>query len=674
MQLIDKFYGKLVWVMTGFLFAVAVSLMLISGTFHLDRFYDVGKVYDIPKSSIMETLNDTMSYDQIEQTWVVNSENAIKNFVLLDTKGGWNYIYISLSNLNEADLNVRFDFYDSNEMLLCQASSTLLEGDNVLETPNSQFSRLDIVLENQAGVTFRIDKLQLREKAPIFSMERFVGYTIPLFVAFLLITGIVFRLFKNRMSQFSWYAPVHGLQKLFIYVGGYGEKLSLKYADEKKGLMRSGLFAFIFLLMQISFIFNFYNTNAGFRYLALMCVCALIGISFLCWEKTLHHLNWNNKFVLSWFSLWGLSVLSDIVVIKRYAYMGYIMVFVIGFLFFMWGNMEHREWLIRDFVRGIQWTFLPNLLFCWFFRPYISGYRYMGSSYSPGVFALYVLFVWLAFLAELTFEYKKRGNFAKDCVYVAVLGICGSFLWKTQSISSLLPAALAVLIFSLKFWLKRRECKWYRLPILFLTFVVGFMINSYCIYNIPRMLGTEIKFEKDFYLDTVTEHPFTLTVQAAEEGNENRILYKLKTSTSLETLTSGRTLYWKAYLRDMNLWGHRSKAYLLGAYRMPHNGYIAIMYRYGIFAVIPYILMVLYNLCYAVRYFWRHLYEDKKYSFFVLAVMLCCVFLLFVENLELPLGWLCWYGMYIIMGVYFDDEKKVESMEAAEKVSYKKIL
>ena len=98
---------------------------------------------------------------------------------------------------------------------------------------------------------------------------------------------------------------------------------------------------------------------------------------------------------------------------------------------------------------------------------------------------------------------------------------------------------------------------------------------------------------------------------------------------------------------------------------MPHNGYIAMMYRYGIFAAVPYVLMVLWNLWYACRYFRRH-WRRNGYAFFVLADMMSCFLLLLVENLELPFGWVCWYGMYIVMGVYFDDEKSREAGKKAE--------
>ena len=73
---------------------------------------------------------------------------------------------------------------------------------------------------------------------------------------------------------------------------------------------------------------------------------------------------------------------------------------------------------------------------------------------------------------------------------------------------------------------------------------------------------------------------------------EHRIIKKLFGGQSLEKITSMRNLYWAAHLREMNLTGHAYKAKIWGGTRWPHNGVIAMMYRYGIFAGIPYTVMV----------------------------------------------------------------------------------
>ena len=227
--------------------------------------------------------------------------------------------------------------------------------------------------------------------------------------------------------------------------------------------------------------------------------------------------------------------------------------------------------------------------------------------------------------------------------------------------SALIPVVLTALIFSFKLWRHRGKVRIFGFALYVFLFGIGYLVDGYCIYHIPRQVNAEIRFEKDIYAEPVTDHPFTLTVQAEEVKPANRILEKLQKISSLEKLTTGRTLFWKAYLRELNLWGHKSNARFWGAAHMPHNGLLAIMYRYGIFSIVPYFGMLLYGFCYAWRYFKRHLSEDR-YSYFVLANTISCYLLILVENIELPFCWVWWYALYIVMGIYFDDEKTAESL------------
>ncbi len=658
MPVIDKYFSKIAWILTSICFAAAGAMMLICGSFNLDRFYDVGEVYDVPEDILKWNGNSSLHYDTAEQHWVVDEETATKDISAFP--GKWKYLYLVLSDVNEESFEAYINCHGKDGGIVGQIKTELREGSNLLAIPDVEYSMFYIVIKNQTGLSFNIEKVQFRENDKIISVTEFAKYFCILFAGFLFITGLIYKLGKKKSYGVSWYTLIHGLQTIFLYIGQQGEKFSLKYSGQKRSRMRSGLFCFVFLFMQIAFIQDLYFDKRSYRFLALIRVIILMQISFLCWEKPLRYLNWKNKFVLAWFELWLLAVISNFIVEKRFAYAGYSMIFVMGFLFFMWGNMTNREMLIRDFIRGIEWSFLPNLLFCWLFRPYIAGYRYSGATYSPGIFGLYLLFVWIAILSEIDFNITKKEVLLRDLLYIFLLGICGDLLWKTQSISSILPAALAAFIFSYKLWRNRKQVKIFGFLLYFIIFGIGCMGNRYGVYYLPRVIDSEVKFKGDYYQDTVTENPFMITIQAAEGNYSNRILYKIKTITSLETLTTGRTLFWKAYLREMNLWGHKGNAKFMGGAHMPHNGFLAIAYRYGIFAIVPYILLVLYNIWYAWRYFKRHLLE-KKYTFFVLTNALCCTLLLFVENLELSFGWVCWYSMYIAMGIYFDDEKAVES-------------
>lgn len=653
MRILDRHYGRAVWILTGFCFALAGALMLLCGTFHLDRFYDVGDIYDVPRSAFEINDNETMQYDAAERVWKVTDAVAVKHTWL--TRNKWKYACLVLSEVSGGSFDATVRCYNKKGEQKCQADVVLSEGDNLLALPGVRYSRFDLVIEHQVGLSFRIEKMQFRQQPPRFSKRLFARYVLALSAAFYLVTGLIFLCFKRRLQRIPWHAPVRLLLRLFLKVGEYGAAWSGRLSAKGRGRMRSGIFCFLLLFIQTAFLIGIYN-QIWFVLMAV-CMAGFAAIAFLCYEKPLHLPDWNNKLVASFLLLWLLSLISDALVAKnQFSFMGIGMALGMGFLFFMWGNMRRRELLLRDFVRGVQWTFLPNVLFCYLFRPFIPGYRYSGAAINPGYFGMYLLFVWLAFLAELEFDFRNKSVRRADLFRILMLGVCGNMLWKTQSISSMLPAAVAALIFSFQFWLNRRNVKILGFAAYLLAFGAGYAADSYCVYQIPRAVGAEIKLERDFYPDTVTDHPFLLTVQAAEEGAENRLLYKLQTSFSLEALTSGRTLYWKAYLRELNLWGHKGNARFWGGGHMPHNGFIQILYRYGIFAIVPYLLMVLFNSWFAIRYFRRNLFE-KKYAFFVLSNMVCCNMLLLVENLERPFVWICWYGMYVVMGVYFDDEK-----------------
>lgn len=625
--------------------------MFSCGTFHLERFYDVGEVYDIPRNDLTQNGNDTMVYDAAIQAWRATGECAVKTFVA--SSGKWRYIDMPLSRVDGGSLDASILCYDPENVLLYQMETVLLEGQNLLSLPDVKYSRFDIVLLNQEGVSFSIDRIQLREQPPSFSKSRFVLAFFLLLAAFFLVTGILSVCYQKAFGPLPWYTLAYLLQSGFLYVGRMGRLCVGGFSAKTKARVRSGLFCVLFLLVQAAFVLGYYGSNDWYRYLALGYVLIIVVIALFCWEGALSYQNWNNKLVASWLWLWILSMISDFMVEKKYPYTGYIMVFAFGFLFFMWGNMKRKEQMLADFLRGIRWSFWPNAAFCLLFRPYLPGYRYLGAAFRPGYFAMYLLFAWLAFLVDVDFSFKDKASLRKDLLDIFALGMCGLLLWRTQSISSMLPAALAALIVCFRLFRKRKRARFLGFALYLFVFAAGYAANGYGIYVVPRLVDAEIKFDNDFYQETVTEHPFLMTVQAAEEGDENRIWHKIKTSASLEALTSGRTLYWKAYLREINLWGHKNNARFLGEARLPHNALIAIMYRYGIFAAAPYLLLLLYSCLYACSYF-RKRWRNNKYAFFFLANLPCCGMLLLLENIDRPFSWIGWFCLYVPMGAFFE--------------------
>lgn len=649
----------------GILFSTAGTAMIYSGSFNLNNFYDVGEVYDVLEYS-RNSDGVNLDYSGTDNLYTITENGAAKIFSLDQMQRNWRYIYMEISDISAVKLYVKLNYYDNSGNLIYQKPGEFKEGLNLLDSDGAVYSMLSIQFFDQKGATFSIDKVQFRETIQTASKGELLCWWLGLFAAFLLTALLIYKIYnlQRKYIKWDWYRMVDGLQGLYLKIGRIAPIPFSESTGKNRGLIRSILFSVIFLYMQISYVTGRYESNQYYRYQMLICSAILIIIALSCKEKKLVRLNWRNRLVGAWITLWIIAVISDLLVDKRYAYTGYQMIFVVGFLFFMWGNMEYREQLVWDFIRAIEWTFLINVVFCYLFRPATADVRYCGGYYNPNMFGIFLLFVLVALIGKLEWCIQENRAKRKRLFLVGELAVAASLLWITQSTTEIGIAAIVTGIYGLYHILFRRHRQSVALVLcMFLVFAGSYGLSTWGIYNIPQKVDHEIHFEKDVYLATVSEDIFTMQVQAAGM-EENRIITKLQ-STSLESFTSGRSAYWKGYLRKMNLWGHENKAYLWGDNRLPHNGMIAIMYRYGIIAGVPYAVMLIYNLSYGIRSCKRE--ENHNCSCYLLLVTVSGILLILDENMEIPFAWLCWFSMYLMMGYHFmqdnNDKKEMGLLE-----------
>lgn len=334
--------------------------------------------------------------------------------------------------------------------------------------------------------------------------------------------------------------------------------------------------------------------------------------------------------------------------------------------------MKQREQFAGEFIRAILLSFLFTGAFCFLCRPMTEGMRYLGSYYRPGMFAMYVLFVWVALLGDIEHRLRRRGIEPIVFVEAAALPLAGYLLWRTQSSSGVLPAAFSAVFFVFYQFAVSKSSKIRKKTVLVLLTIAVLTMpvitaSHWGLTNLPRLLGTEVIMDPDQEFVTTAGNVFESTpvygAQQNEEQDESesksvieksRILKKLFARQSLESLTSNRNLYWVGYLRETNLIGHSGKTALWGVNRWPHSGFLATMHRYGIFSVIPYAVMVFVNLLFNWRYMADH---KKQYGFFLFASAISAFVLILMENLELPFLYLCWIVMYLLMGIHFESEE-----------------
>ena len=118
MRLIDRFYWKAVWILTGICCAVAGSLMLISGSFNLDCFYDVGEVYDVSRMTLEQNSDNSVYYDPIKKIWSVTTETAVKPITI--SPGNWKYFYLHLSEVSKDSFATEIVCYNVLGEPVCQ--------------------------------------------------------------------------------------------------------------------------------------------------------------------------------------------------------------------------------------------------------------------------------------------------------------------------------------------------------------------------------------------------------------------------------------------------------------------------------------------------------------------------------------------------------------------------
>ena len=652
----------MIWILAGILAGVVVSLMIISGSGSINQFYDGGAVYDVLS---YHRTNDAVGavYDTNADVYTVTEPEAYIFCELSGMEKDWNYIILDLSGMNVTEIYGTAEYYNLKGELVKTQDVTLCEGRNTIEA-DTGYSLMKICINQQAGVTFSIDKMQFREKLIDFSWKKFLGITAVIFVIYLLVTGLLHRYIPMK---WEWYVIWDFLQGLYILVGEKAGRYTGRLKEKTRSRLRTGLFLFQIIYMQVVMNLGLYETNTHYKLQMLVCSVVVWLVAALCYEGKLERKNWKNRLTGVFTALWVMACISDFIIAKRYSFLGYIMFLVIGFFYFMWNNMADRRQILIDFIHAVSISFVLTSLFCFVCRPWTPGQRYLGSYYNPGMYAMYVLFVFIALLGMI----DRRINTDKKVSVAMIAEIAASvlalaLLWKTQSSSGIIPAVLVIGIFGFKEMIlsgSKRTClRGIACLVVMAALVLPvFAGTEWALTNLPQKLNTQVYFPKDGWFTSADIMPGTLTVYAQESTlKQNRIIRKLSSLNSLEEFTTARNFYWLGYLRELNLLGHNNKVNLWGSNRWPHNGVIAIMYRYGVFAVIPYVFMLLIYLWRS----WKYMVRKKEYGYFLFASASASMILILMENLELPFLFLCWTTMYLTLGIHFmqdeSDEQKSE--------------
>lgn len=661
-----------VWITFSLITGFSMAEIVTTGG-NLEQFYNRGDFFPIYLDGLVKN-GQNVSYEAEEDKFTVTAEGAAFQFNSGSQENGWKYLRVNLLHLNIENLKVQLLYYDRSGNIVGEDFFSMEAGEHVYDITAEAFSGAVMVVNEPVGTTFSISAFEFStepsEKNRAFPMAAFLGTLLSLGF-----TALLFYIAGKKKRHIEWYRFVDGLQAGYMEAGNRIFQLWKPFPDKVQSVIRIGIMILMFVVLSFVNVYNFFFDETWHPFVTLFLMVCILLLAFFYMEKPLQKRDWRNLLAASWVVLWLMSCVSDFSVTKKspyYGFYGYLMMFIVGFLFFVWSNLEKRERILWEICKALEGTYFLCVLYCLVFRPHIDGYRYKGFYNNPNPFGLYLAVVTCAFLCELN-RYIKMGKCKAAYLGLHVSGLASAvfFLIKSQCTTGVLAFGCVCFLWGIgNLFAKPREERkrfFQTIVLLVICYLPVSLILQWGIINLPGMLHTQIVYPDDADFAWVQEYELpigTVTVHAAENeesgvpaDSAGHMLDKIFNSNSINGLLSGRLYHYKTYLRDMNLLGHEKRAVVYGSsINSPHNGFLSYAHMYGVYILIPYALMFISYFVRAFRY-QKRMAKATCFSFFPMAV--CIVFFLenMMDNVDTPFHWIVWFIFVFAGGFLFQPDE-----------------
>ncbi len=626
------------WGMIGILSAIMISFMEAGEGWNVDNFLNQDQTCEYTEDNLIYT-EETCTKNFETGNYIVTAEKAVLELEDISRSTNWKYMSIQLSNLSTEKTYWNIVFLNKAGDVVSKQTATLVSGENMIEVACRQpFQSIKLVIKEQTGLMFQINKIQFRMNDAVISPQKIMTnffFWIGLYVG---ISGIIYWTYKSNL-----YTVVEILQEGYRLFGNSVGKRFLK-GNEKRyvGIVRTGMITLLFVMGELSGILGWYEDANGYKYYMLLIAVLITLLGVLCWESDLTLLNWNSMIPVAWMLLWVSVCISDVMESKNYKFVGYVFLLAVGFFFFSWNNMAEPQKIKREIYMGFNLNFVLVAVYCMIFRAKKIGVLYNGAFLSREDSAIYAVTAVGVFLAQLYKELfreneKYRWN-GRIVLYIIGIAVSVSFLYYSNTISCNLAFVTEVIIFGYYIF-RRKKILTTKAKELILAVIPAVLLAILCVKGVnmainylPEKLGTELR-----YANEVLETKQDISVLESLRVQEPDYYYNV--SLAGENTKGSVCL---EYLQKINLFGHAEELEVAGATVKVSNTWIEVIYRYGLFILIPYVL--LFAACFA------RAYKEKKAMLFIMTTLL---FIMPFQNIELPFVHPVWILYYLRMGEWF---------------------
>ena len=640
----------------GFVTCLMFSMMSLGGKVNWNCFLGAESVYDFPQKDLKKS-SKGWTYDESLEGYSITNGNAVNKYRVDYKSKQWKYLYVTLEQLSVPVLSASLEYYNKDGELLGEQAIQLMKGKNeICMNEEIKVYRIGIRVRDAKGTFFSIASMQARSEAEVYTSKRFLGSM----CVFVIIFGIGCALWTNirkrrgvTVSFSHLYGMVDVLQTCYILVGDYFgiafyRRIGKKGRDAVLRMTLCVFFAWIFFFA----VMDWANDEQYYRFFVLGCIILLVLAGSLLWERELVKICWRTPGATAWVVLWIVVILSDAFVEQGNKFIGYIMLLAGGYFIFIWNQMKYPKKVFYILMESLEIDFLLVTVICMICRQQKISVYYNGIFPSAEEFAMYALLMYAIFFIGAYRRFTQRAVWWKCVTKVVGLAISLYFVERSAGIvgyiALILITVIALIVITIQCRGMQRLIQILRGQIVKILIACCIGVFTVLVVHaatkyLPEYLGTNCAIEGEFLVSNLPTSELDK--------------YKILLPDELEDVKSQDTLeiqtYQKSYARMLNLMGHMSEVRVYRKIVSPYCGYLGMMYRYGVYALIPFLLFQIYSIVHAIGGLkCQNIDEHPEHLMMLLVDMIAICFCVcgnFTVSITQPIVWF----FYLMNGYYF---------------------
>lgn len=594
------------WLITGVFFSLAVSAMVFTGDGSLNQFYDNGYVWDL-KEDWKRSAYYSNQYDSKSNSYTWSEGDNPCYVGAYEWNEEIRYLLLDTEYVQGANATWRIYYKDHNNNDLSVEEFAFKDGESVFPIQQIENSRILIFLVCTENTEYRINNMYLAEYTVGIPVLKVLYGAIVYLVLYCMISIILVKVLKFHLPNGNVVQTVieYRTDKLLEHMN------HTRCRESYAGWVRTSLLVAVVIVWRLA---NEYDINRYYGYAVFAHMIFFLAlISWIPLEE--HTRNADGMILKMWLWLYGIQIFSDILLRKNFGFAGIWILLSFGLLFYAWRRMERPEDLLEDFLHAMEILYLINIVYCFFgdSRSYQSGLM-DGTWGNTNPFSITIVLYLTIMLFRLYQTWKKKRRW-----YYYAEGLVGT---------------------GLGVWmLYEASCR---------TAWLAYGIICACfIWILLRELPKEVKRKKYCWLMIIA-----IVILCAVYLNSDKLMAFLggaESGISFNSMTSGRILIWKEYLKEMNLIGHTGLATIGTLTTYAHNGLLKLMYKYGSFIGII-VIMLAVEIGYGIVKMWRNS-TGNPYVFLVTGVVLAYIIPVSLEATnEYPMVAVNWFAFYFMLG------------------------